>query len=232
MSSGDSASGAFALLYSVPASYRKSVGRVEPAIYSELTRRNYEVVEINHERGLLNGLSEEEYQSQLRSWLDKRTVDKSRPYFVSLMIDRSIPEVDREIHRLILLLSKEDLLKNTHVILTAASSSSDFVPFLWLTPDRKNAEFQHPTSHYDLMPTLMQKLWSCKKSFKVASIGRPLEDSNRDWILFSDENSFKIYDYKAKSKMMVDQGSVKGNDKNRALIFNALRMMTKFYRPE
>jgi membrane-anchored protein YejM (alkaline phosphatase superfamily) len=226
--------GAFTLFYSVPASYQKSVGSTPPAIYTELSRRNYQMGEINHHHGSMRDLSEEQYQEELRKWMDARTLESSRPYFLSLMLERSPGDADRELQQVVLSLQKRDLLKKTHLIITAAGASTDSVPLLWITPERKSDEFMHSTSHYDLMPTLMQKLWSCRKAFKVASVGRPLEEVERDWVVFSEENSFKVRNFKTKSLLVVDEGAVKaqGNDKGRALIFNALRTMTKFYRPE
>lgn len=234
VTSAEPENGAFTLFYSVPASYQKSVGTISPAIYSELARRNYLVSEINHHHGSIKDLSEEQYQGELRQWMDDRALETSKPSFLSIMLDRSFGDADRELQQIILNLQKRELLKNTHLIVTAAGSPSDTAPFLWITPDRKSGEFLHPTSHYDIMPSLMQKLWSCRKAFKVASVGRPLDEMERDWVVFSEENSFKIRHLKTKSLIVVEEGSAKaqGTEKSRALVFSALRTMTKFYRPE
>jgi membrane-anchored protein YejM (alkaline phosphatase superfamily) len=226
--------GAFTLFYSVPASYKNSVGAIAPAIYGELRRRNYHLSEINHHYGSIRKLSNEQYKEEFRQWMNHRVVESAKPYFLSLMLESSSADADRELLDIVAALQRKDLLKNTHLIMTGASAASDNVPFLWISPERKSAEFQHPTSHYDLMPTLMQKLWACKKAFNVASIGRPLEETERDWVFISHENFFKIRNYKENSLLLVDEGVVKeeGKERGRSLIFSALQEMTKFYRPE
>ncbi len=206
--------GLFSLLYSVPSSYMSYAKNIKPAFYTELKTRKYDFFE--------------------NQGSELRPVGAGKPFFISRIMKSNPREADEEIHRYILELQKNNLLNNTHILITGATSgaSSKFTPLVWMNPDKKSVDFYHPTSHFDVLPSLMKKIWGCKKSFKMASVGEPLEYADRDWMFVGGVNDFEVFDFKMNSSIIVKEGviKVKGNPR-RALIFKALRSMMTFNRP-
>jgi len=67
------------------------------------------------------------------------------------------------------------------------------VPFIWYQPGRPPAVYNHRTSHFDVMPTLLREVLGCKVSFDQISVGKPLFDpSPREVMVMSDYKEFAI----------------------------------------
>jgi membrane-anchored protein YejM (alkaline phosphatase superfamily) len=67
------------------------------------------------------------------------------------------------------------------------------VPFIWYQPGRPPALYQHRTSHFDVMPTLLREVLGCEVPFEQVSVGEPLFDpSPREVIVMSDYDEFAI----------------------------------------
>ena len=211
--------GLYSLFYSLPASYRTVSHKTEPSIFQELTKRGYEVVSLNAQSDVMNSL--------------KSIADTLKPFSITLELDQMSPDTDRLISKFLIELQKKNLYDNTHVIMTGAYSDHSFyVPFLWSKPQRKSKIVKHLTSHYDVMPTLMEKLWECKNSYDLASTGKSLDVPLYDWLLISGEDKFEILDVQNQSSIKVQEGNIleTGKKPRHELIFSGLKLMTKFLR--
>ena len=64
------------------------------------------------------------------------------------------------------------------------SESQFAVPFIYYTPDVQPSEYEHWTSHYDFIPTVMHDLFCVKNPVSDYSIGKDLRDTTeRDFLL-------------------------------------------------
>jgi membrane-anchored protein YejM (alkaline phosphatase superfamily) len=229
--------GLFSLLYSVPASYESSIDQsARPALFRELSDRKYEVATLASGRPTVGDPTEDaETMERFRWWLTNRSGGESRPYFLSLVLGQRSLDADKLVHQIVLDLQQEELLRNTHFLITGAfaGAGDPHIPLLWVTPERRPGEFNHVTSQYDVLPSFMQRIWSCKKAFKAASVGEPLEKPERDWILVSGKDEFRIVDLRRDNVISVSSGKVSSpaRDARVELIFSGLELMTKFNRP-
>lgn len=67
------------------------------------------------------------------------------------------------------------------------------VPFIWYQPGRPPAVYQHRTSHFDVMPTLLREAFGCQVPFDQISVGKPLFDTSpREVMVMSDYDEFAI----------------------------------------
>ena len=221
-------SGLFSLYYSIPSSYESSVGETQPAILTELNKRQYEMVDLR------NGSDGEKVKS-LNDWMSSRSDEIIRPYFVALHLQGDGFQIDPIIQNLVMALQEKGMLKDTHILLTGSNAPSGYqVPLMIMSTTVKADTASHPTSHYDIMPTLMEDLWACKSAFKIASTGSSLDSEKRDWLfLGSKGHEFKILNLKDQSVMSVlgsspytHQDSFKPET-----ILEALKLRTKFSKP-
>lgn len=229
----DAESGMFSLLYSVPASYMSFAKNTSPALITELHNRKYEFISIGNEKNESNpAVRDEERMKQFRQWLGNRSGEEIHPYFLFITFDEHASEVDKFIREISISIENEDLLSGTHVVITGAHSETGLIPLLIAQPDRKSGENSNIISQYDLVPSLMQRWWGCKKAFKNASIGLPFDEKNRDWLLVSNKDQFKIIDFKNKNVTSVKNGVVtdSATEPRHELIFAALKLMTDFSR--
>jgi membrane-anchored protein YejM (alkaline phosphatase superfamily) len=217
--------GLFSLMYSIPASYKSSIGETSPAIANELKTRNYETL-------VFDRADDEQSTQEFRNWIANRTGEEIRPYFLQMNFKSHASEVDKYVGEVILTLEKEKILSQTHVVVTGAYSGneSETIPLFYAYPDRRTADIETPTSVYDVMPTLMQRTWGCKKVFKVASVGHPLDFGDRDWLLVTGKDDFKIVDYANKNVTTVQNGVISDTNSQprHQLIFSAMKMKTSF----
>ncbi|MFP5386395.1 MAG: DUF3413 domain-containing protein [Bacteriovoracia bacterium] len=221
----NSRSGKFSLLYSLPASYQTLSQFKQPAFFSVMNKRGYEMVEIESDRNL----------ASLDTWLQNRSGDEIQPLFLSMFFEENALLADTQVDEVILKLEQNGLLKDSYVIITGSYSGpgSQIIPLLISSPERKADEVTHITTVYDVVPSLMENFWECGSVFKKVSIGKPLKKSGRDWFLASIEGGFKIVDLKNDNILQVKDGglTVFGTNPRYKLIFNALKIMTKFNRP-
>jgi membrane-anchored protein YejM (alkaline phosphatase superfamily) len=230
--SKDPHGGVFSLFYSIPASYRTSAVGTTPALMDELQRRKYEILSFDGDQISAPSTNDEKVMEQFRSWIVNRSGEEIKPYFLSMSFNQHPFDVDKMIGEVILTLQKEKLLASTHIVMTGAfaGKDSDIVPYLYVNPDRKDGEYNGISSHYDVMPNLMQKTWGCKKAFKAASIGKSYADKDVEWLLITGQDSFKIIDFKNQNITTVEDGTIKdsGTNPRHELIFSALKTMTVF----
>lgn len=226
--------GFYSLMYSVPSSYMDSTHKIKPALIELLNNRKYEIVDFdNSEKDSV--AHDESLHLKINQWSENRTVDSSTPFFISLKIAQRATSADREIQRVIFQLLKHGLLKNTNIVITGAHGGvhSNYTPVVWITPEPKGLEFNHPTSHFDLMPSVMEKIWACKRSHREASTGHSLFNPKREWFLISGKKDFMVFDVKRDVITSVKNGVIhdNGGHPRHEFIFSAMKLMTKFYRP-
>lgn len=109
-------------------------------------------------------------------------------------------------------LQDKGLLKNTVVIITGDhgqefnenkkgywghngnySKEQVEVPLLIYIPQIEPAVYNHWTSHYDIVPTLMKELFHCTNEIKDYSIGKNLLDTtSREWLIVGSHDNFGI----------------------------------------
>lgn len=118
-----------------------------------------------------------------------------RPFYNSYL--NSVDFIDIEIKKILDVIAGESLLDNSIVIITSdhgqefnenhlnywghASNYSTYqvqVPLIIHWPGSNSKQFTHLTTHYDLMPTLLSKIFNCTNSFLDYSIGYDLLDEN------------------------------------------------------
>ena len=128
----------------------------------------------------------------------------------------SVYFTDQLIDRVLTALEKQNMLQDTYVVITADhaqelndshhnfwghnSNFTDYqtrVPLLLLAGDTPAQTLNHRTSHYDVVPTLLQNLFQCKNPVEDYSIGQNLFDiSPRPFVVFSghEEKALRIDD--------------------------------------
>lgn len=224
--SSSSEEGLFSLSYALPSSYRGLETKSPPVFLKELEKRNYEISSFDPGRNNFQAADQ---------WIENRSGEEIRPFFLSLILNQHPFEVDALIDQFILKLEAAGILRNSEVILTGAypGATAKEIPLFWFRPLRKSSEINHLTTPYDVIPSLMNEIWGCKNVFQAASVGKPLKNEKREWVVASHANGFKIYDFKNNNVLNFSNGrlSVEGNNPRYNLVFPALKLMTKFNRP-
>lgn len=109
-------------------------------------------------------------------------------------------------------LKQKNLLKNTIVIITGDhgqefndnkknywghngnySKAQLNTPLVIFNPTKKSAIYNHWTSHYDIIPSLMQDAFNTTNPINDYSIGKNISDTKqRDWLLVGSKDNFGI----------------------------------------
>lgn len=117
--------------------------------------------------------------------------DKKRDYQRYLnRYKNAVLFVDEQVHKTIEILKASDLLKNTVIIIVGDHGeefddnnqgyyghASNFdryqvqTPLIVYWPGEKPAKFYHTTSHFDIVPTLMTKLFGCENKLSDYTVG-------------------------------------------------------------
>lgn len=220
----NSQSGLFSLFYSIPASYESMVVNTKPFFLDEMNKRQYEILDW--------GRSNEEAFTTFKNWATERPEDDEKPFFISLVVNRKASEADVMIQEMVSILQKQGLLNNTHIVLTGGNSGQDFnqrIPLLYFTPERKFAEVTHATTHYDVIPTLVSKMWNCKNAYELTGVGKSLWDQERSWLLATGAGHLKITDLETNAIMEVLGGSLKiEGPARKEIVFPVIKLVNKF----
>lgn len=155
-------------------------------------------------------------------------------------------------------LQQRGLLENTVVIITGDhgqefnenhkgywghngnySKAQVQVPMVVYWPGVKPAVFDHWTSHYDVVPTLMQQVFSCQNPIRDYSIGRNLIDTApRRWLLVGSEDNFGVIEPDRITSINFDRSfditdrdlnEIKGATLNAPLMDEILRAINIYY---
>jgi len=69
-------------------------------------------------------------------------------------------------------------------------------PLIVHWPDASHGAYDHWTSHYDVVPTLMTSVFRCQNPIGDYGIGRPLRDTTpREWMLVGSEDNFAVLEH-------------------------------------
>lgn len=167
--------GLFGLLYGLPAIHRGVAEVTGPVFFDELKRRGYSFF-------LRSGLPElNRYGSQtmdgnyLQSFSDWLTEERSPLLTLLELQGNDYSSIDQEIQKILGVLYRKDILRESLIVLTGSHQNGDQkMPLIIAWPNRRKGEWSHRTTHYDVVPTLMQEIWSCKNSFHRFSDGKSL----------------------------------------------------------
>ncbi|HXH31177.1 MAG TPA: DUF3413 domain-containing protein [Bacteriovoracaceae bacterium] len=247
--------GLFTLMYSIPANYRKTAeaNKTSPAFISELQKRNYQIVSTEANYPVSVGPKERDAAalSRWKAWtINQSQTKEARPFFGFIKLEQHALEADSVVQEIINDLKEQNLLQEARIIITGAyggkiSGSKNIhpeelkVPFVMITPERTHGEIKHFTSHYDVLPSVMEKMWNCKNTHALASFGKPLEEElKKDWFLLSSEDNLGILDFKSKflttiasKNEILDLPMAGASGKPRhELILEALKEINKLYK--
>ncbi len=181
--------------------------------------------------------------------------DEEKPFFSFLMLDSNtssdkshndhqlaLNQVDAIVGEVVQELYLKKMLSETIIILTANQGKlpSSKTPMIVVWPDKKGSHVNKLTSHYDVVPTLMQELWSCSNKVETYSYGQNLfKPEAKEWLLVADDGEYDILDfnknlitqinpvgsYSVKNFEMQDQPKV---DAREDLIFSVLKDLIRF----
>lgn len=183
--------GFFSLLYSMPPNYSSSVKNqiVLPIFMSELGKTNFDFsfYKSGAESPMTQFLLDEKEIDT--DYIESNLADKSErnlvgPFFMQVFLAKGdLSFKDAQAKVILESLVKSNLMNDTIVIITGAYSKSVNTPLLVIWPGRKAAEVTKTTTHYDVLPTIMQEDWKCKTAMNKYSFGVNL---------FSTEERFSV----------------------------------------
>jgi membrane-anchored protein YejM (alkaline phosphatase superfamily) len=138
-------------------------------------------------------------------------------------------------------LVKSKLMSETIVIITGAYSKTENTPLLIIWPGRKAAEVTKVTTHYDVLPTIMQEDWKCKTPMNKYSFGVNLfSTEERISIIQGNYQHLELLNLKNQTNSVIDplygfvvkevgtQNDVASDEAE--FVLSSLKEMTKFYR--
>jgi membrane-anchored protein YejM (alkaline phosphatase superfamily) len=162
----------------------------------------------------------------------------------------AITEVDGLVKSVMDDLYKKNVLQDTIIIITANHASdanpNDIdisqvkVPLIGIYPEKKRSNVNEMTSHYDVVPTLMSKVWNCKDSFKDYSYGSSLfSPENKNWLIIGSDEMFGVLDFQrglitsiqSSGKFHVTDFNLNPVPKDKAresVVFEVLKNLTRF----
>ena len=193
--SRDSQNGLFGLFYSIPAIHR-GVAKDSSAVFmSELKKRGYSFF-IRSALPELESFGAQKFDGNfLQSFSDSFT-DLQSPLFTLVEYPgNDYLSVDQEIQRFFSLLHRKDLLRDSLIVITGSHQTGDQkIPLIVTWPNRKKGEWSHRTTHYDVVPTIMQEIWSCKNSIASFSEGKSLYLApEKDWETYGRSNELEFF---------------------------------------
>ena len=114
-------------------------------------------------------------------------------------LNSQMKQLDDDIENVIATLQKDDALSNTIIVITAANRLQNHdqhflkqslnVPLIIAWPNKNSEVISRPTSHVDIMLTLMQDALNVTTPYKQYSQGENLFTSNqRQWLIAGKEN--------------------------------------------
>lgn len=165
----------------------------------------------------IDGMSDAKKIVEARNWLKAYAESSSTKNFAMFMYIDQGKVYEKTINNIIIDLFKNGSLDNTIIVFTALNGEAHGqdlvkVPLTLLWKEHELREVKKLTTHYDLMPTLLQSALSCKEDVKSYSFGSnflspnqenyfiyPRENGPQIWIADKDVNfSLKDLDYFSK----------------------------------
>ena len=227
---GSSEDNLFRLVYGIPASYRPEAHN--PVMMSELQKAGYELTVFSDKR--IPGLPYK--QVDWATWESAyKSKDPSIPQFLFFDLSAATSaELDLRLKETFGKITDAKLLPGSAIVITGTQGSEwETVPMTMILPDRTKGNWEHRTTHYDLAPTVLSKIFNCKTPFTAYSYGKALTDSpSRDWEIFGNENIFRIVDFTNRHIIESDwHGRFNAGGSERTdLVLKASREISRFYR--
>lgn len=227
--------GLFGLLYGLPAIHRSAAIHRQPYIFEELKKRGYEFyLRTNFEDlGKFHALQSQ--KSGLVESFSGWSESKSGPIFTLVEFSgNQFIEIDTEIKNLFNVWHQKGLLQNSVIVITGSHSSDvQAMPLIVVWNNRRKGEWSHQTTHYDVVPTLLQEVWNCKLRYDSLSEGKSLFLApERKWEIFGNEFEFLIWEPSRRSTFKARwNGEIVGKETSRVerLYLEILRHSLRFY---
>lgn len=241
--------GFFSLLYSMPPNYASSVKNqmILPIFMRELNKTNFDFsfYKSGAESPVAQLLpSEKEIDTD---YIESNLGDKSErnlvgSFFMQVFLAKGdLSFKDTQVKVILESLVKSKLMNDTIVIITGAYSKSGQTPLLVIWPGRKAAEVTKVTTHYDVLPTVMQEDWKCKTPMNKFSFGVNLFSTeerlsviqgnyqhlellnlkNQTYVVIEPKYSFMVKEVDTQNQVATDESE---------FVLSSLKEMAKFYR--
>lgn len=237
--------GFFSLLYSMTPNYSSSVKNqmVLPVFMTELSKAKFDFS--YYKKGADSPVTQffPDEKEISADYIESNLADKSERNLVSsffmqvFLASGDLTFKDSQVKVILESLVKSKLMNDTIVIITGAYSKSEKTPLLILWPGRKASEVTKVTTHYDVLPTIMEEDWKCKTPMNKFSFGINLfSPEERVSIIQGNYQHLELLNLKnqttsviePKYSFVVKDGAA--NDEAEFLL-KTLKAMTKFYRP-
>lgn len=245
----DKQDGYFSLLYSLPPTYSQSAMNqsTEPVFLSLIKKAKMDVSFLQYGstspvtdfRPEEKEISIDYIESQLP---EKKEDSEPNPFFMQFYVESaSVAEKDKTAKAIFDVLIKRRILNDTIVVVTGAYSEGSRTPMFMIWPGKGREEISKLTSHYDIMPTIIQEEWKCKNPVSDYSLGHNLFDQREhDLVVTGNYRLLKIVNIKDQTLTSLDQyngfevkdlvtGEVKNDKKNNSAVLQMLQKLTAFY---
>lgn len=221
----------FRMLYGISASYRPESR--ESILLSEMRKMGYEMLSFSERN--IPGLTPKGLTFD--AWAGSHAEEDVTPpkfFFFDIASPGNVSETDARLRSLFTNLHREKLLQGSSIVIVGTGTTDwQTVPLIYVSSNRATNTFNHRTSHYDIAPTLLREVFSCKASVETYSTGKSLfTPPTKDWEIFGNEHSFRIFDFSRRGILETDwKGRILSGDSRRSeLILEANREISRFYR--
>ncbi|HXH74623.1 MAG TPA: DUF3413 domain-containing protein [Bacteriovoracaceae bacterium] len=215
--------GIFTLLYGLTEVFMKpaTLDHVSPVFLDELQNKQSEI-------GIFSEFSFEQYDLQRSAFVNLPLVKPStninedwrgfletylsnqsgRPFFGFLAFSSPVG-IDQKVAEIIEGLHAKNMIKKTIILITGTNGEKIphkmNVPLLTIWPEMPPQAIKEPSSHYDIIPTIMSEELRCTNDFPTYSDGQNLFNYKpKDWFVVGDEHEYQILDYQRNHIITVD----------------------------
>lgn len=242
--------GYFSFLYSVAPTYSRSVvdQLTGPAFTTQLHKSNIKTSffqfgaksPLGHFTPHEKEISTDYVESQIP---EKNKLGEAVPFVMSIYLESaSASEKDKNAKSVFDTLIKHKLINETIIVVTGAYSEENRTPLFMIWPGKGRGEVTKMTSHYDILPTIMQEDWRCKNKVSDFSLGKNLFGTEETELqVMGNYNMLKIIDTKKQTITTLDDlkgfevrdlvsNEIQGDKKDTHAILAMLERLTVFYR--
>ena len=191
----------FSLVYSLPPVYEEAVKieEIKPFFIEQLVRNKFEIRLIKS--GNADGLISQMYKSMGLTEIAEfdKTFEEvlalNKPFFFNITLrSGSLREQEQTVSRFLEAFSRKHLIDQSIIMIAGApsqniSNSEEYrfeqflAPAMVIWNSKKELKVKASTSHYDLIPTIVQEDWKCKINANNFSFGSSLfRDSENDYL--------------------------------------------------
>jgi membrane-anchored protein YejM (alkaline phosphatase superfamily) len=194
-----------------------------------------------------------------KKWMAQHLPEEtSKPFFGTLVFSmentpaiNTFPttEIDGYIRSIIEDLYWKRLLSKTLILITANHAGGNTkevdlnqlrVPMIAIYPDKEDGATEKMTTHFDVIPTLMNKYWACGDHYREYSYGQSIHsDTKKEWLILGADNKFGVYDIDKGLITNIESSgqyevrnlngeSVPKSKAKESVVFDVLKDITKF----